>query len=71
MDEVKYQELKDRYQKANGLRSRISKCKEAVASWSHLFDVALHGSNTQEFNKKKLDYWLIQLDKAKEAYAKF
>lgn len=71
MDEKSFQELRERLQKANGLRSRISKCKQEVASYTHLSDSAIHGSNREEFLKKKLTYFLNQLDAARKKYEDF
>lgn len=71
MDEKGFQELRERLQKANGLRSRISKCKLSVAEYSHILDAAQPFSNRQEFAKKKLEYWMSELDKAKKKYANF
>lgn len=71
MDEKGFQELRERLQKANGLRSRISKCRESVIEYSRLVDTAEPMSNRQEWAKKKLDYWMAELDKAKKKYLEF
>lgn len=71
MDEKSFQELRERLQKANGLRSRIKKCKDCVTSYTRLESVAIPFSNGHEQAKKKLDYWLKQLDAAREKFNNF
>lgn len=71
MDEKGFQELRERLQKANGLRSRVAKCKLSIAEYSHMADAAEPFSNRQEFAKKKLSYWMEELDKAKNKYSIF
>lgn len=68
MNTEEFTKLKETVSKGNGLLARIKKCKENVVLYTRFYDAAVELSNRQEWAKKKLNYWLTQLDKANKEF---
>jgi len=68
MNIQEFETLKDVVSKGNVIVARVKKCKDNVALYTRYHDVAVELSNRQDWAKKKLDYWLTQMDKANKEF---
>ena len=71
MTEKELEQLKERIQKGTYLFNYLKKCKEQVIFYTRCVDACKGLTIKKEQNEKKLNEWLLKLDKAKLQFKQF
>ena len=71
MTEKELEQLKERITKGTYLLNYLKKCKEQVIFYSRCVDACKGLTIKKDTNDKKLNEWLVKLDKAKLNFKEF